>query len=158
MQSCCWLQNCRTDSPLRCCCCSHRRHRSSLHRSRMLSRAMKMPSFRKTFHHTRQERPSPDRHTIFVISIPHRVFTDRVLNFRQPACRSSGEGRWGNSYGDVPCHRTNAPTTARPNNAANASPHSSPSACDGSAPDPRSRTAQKIYRNCLGMALSFVRK
>ncbi len=35
---------------------------SSLHRSRVLSRGIKMPSFRKTFHHARQERPSSDRH------------------------------------------------------------------------------------------------
>ena len=50
------------DPPTRRCCCSHRRHRSSLLESRVLSRAMKMPSFRKTFHCTRQGRRSPDRH------------------------------------------------------------------------------------------------
>jgi hypothetical protein len=98
------------------------------------------------------------RLTIFVISIPHRVFTDREIDSRLPACRSSGEGRWGNSHGDVPCQRTNTPTTSRPNNAANASPFSSPSAYDDCGPVPRSRTARKIHQNYLRMALSFLVK
>ena len=98
------------------------------------------------------------RLTIFVISIPHRVFTDREIDYRLPACRSSGEGPWDNSHGDVPCQRTNKPTTSLPNNAANALPFSSPSACDDCGPDPRSRTARKIHQNYLRMALSFLVK
>jgi hypothetical protein len=87
-----------------------------------------------------RSRTSRIRLTIFVISSLDRVITDREIDFRLPACRSPGEGRWDSStemsHATARTHRRLQPRTTFPAH------RRSPGHRPASAPSPF-RTAER---------------